>query len=67
MNIFNIQDLTSEFTVMDVVLVLALSFVTSAFISWIYQITHRGTSYTQSFVFTLAGCRRDGNETGTLS
>ncbi|MCA9926792.1 MAG: DUF4956 domain-containing protein, partial [Anaerolineales bacterium] len=24
-----------------------------AFIGWIYQITHRGTSYTQSFVFTL--------------
>jgi uncharacterized membrane protein YhiD involved in acid resistance len=25
----------------------------SAFIGWIYKITHRGTSYTQSFVFTL--------------
>jgi hypothetical protein len=35
------------------VLVLTLSFVLSAFISWIYQITHRGASYTQSFVFTL--------------
>ncbi len=53
MDIFNLQDLTSEFTVMDVVLVLALSFILSAFIGWIYQITHRGTSYTQSFVFTL--------------
>ena len=53
MNIFNIQDLTSEFTVMDVVLVLVLSFALSAFIGWIYQLTHRGTSYTQSFVFTL--------------
>jgi len=53
MDIFNIQDLTSEFTVMDVVLVLVLSFVLSAFIGWIYQFTHRGTSYTQSFVFTL--------------
>jgi uncharacterized membrane protein YhiD involved in acid resistance len=53
MDIFNIQDLTSEFTVMDVVLVLVLSFVLSAFIGWIYQLTHRGTSYTQSFVFTL--------------
>lgn len=53
MDIFNITDLTSEFTVLDVVLVLTLSFLTSAFISWIYQITHRGTSYTQSFVFTL--------------
>lgn len=53
MDIFNLQDLTTEFTVMDVVLVLTLSFALSAFIGWIYQITHRGTSYTQSFVFTL--------------
>jgi uncharacterized membrane protein YhiD involved in acid resistance len=53
MDIFNIQDLTSEFSVMEVVLVLLLSFGLSAFIGWIYQRTHRGTSYTQSFVFTL--------------
>jgi uncharacterized membrane protein YhiD involved in acid resistance len=53
MDIFNIQDLSSEFTVIDVVLVLVLSFLTSAFIGWIYKNTHRGTSYTQSFVFTL--------------
>ena len=53
MDAFTITDLTSEFTVLDVVLVLALSFLTSAFIGWIYQQTHRGTSYTQSFVFTL--------------
>jgi uncharacterized membrane protein YhiD involved in acid resistance len=52
-DIFNIQDLTSEFSVLDVVLVLALSFVLSAYIGWIYQKTHRGSSYTQSFVFTL--------------
>lgn len=53
MDIFNLQDLTSEFTLLDVTLVLTLSFALSAFIGWIYQITHRGTSYTQSFVFTL--------------
>lgn len=53
MDILNIQDLSSEFTVMDVVLVFLLSFVLSAFIGWIYKITHRGSSYTQSFVFTL--------------
>jgi uncharacterized membrane protein YhiD involved in acid resistance len=53
MDVFNIQDLTSEFSVMDMVLVMVLSFVLSAFIGWIYEITHRGTSYTQSFVFTL--------------
>jgi uncharacterized membrane protein YhiD involved in acid resistance len=53
MDILNITDLTSEFTVTDMVLVMVLSFVLSAAIGWIYQITHRGTSYTQSFVFTL--------------
>lgn len=53
MDIFNVQDLTSEFTALDVILVLVLSFALSAFIGWIYKITHRGTSYTQSFVFTL--------------
>ena len=53
MDIFNVQDLTSEFSVMDVVLVLLLSFAASAFIGWIYKLTHRGSSYTQSFVFTL--------------
>jgi uncharacterized membrane protein YhiD involved in acid resistance len=53
MEIFNFQDLTGEFSVVDVVLVMLLSFVLSVFIGWIYKITHRGTSYTQSFVFTL--------------
>jgi uncharacterized membrane protein YhiD involved in acid resistance len=53
MDIFNFQDLTGEFTVLDVVIVMILSFILSAFIGWIYKKTHRGTSYTQSFVFTL--------------
>jgi len=53
MDILNITDLTSEFAVTDMVLVMVLSFVLSAAIGWIYQITHHGTSYTQSFVFTL--------------
>jgi uncharacterized membrane protein YhiD involved in acid resistance len=53
MEIFNFQDLTGEFSVLDVVLAMLLSFGLSAFIGWIYKITHRGTSYTQSFVFTL--------------
>ena len=53
MDIFNVTDLTNEFAVMDMVLVMVLSFALSAFIGWIYKFTHRGTSYTQSFVFTL--------------
>ena len=52
-DLFNFQDLTGEFSVLDVVLVMVLGFALSAFIGWIYKITHRGTSYTQSFVFTL--------------
>jgi len=53
MDIFNFTDLTGEFAVIDVVLAMVLSFLLCAFIGWIYKITHRGTSYTQSFVLTL--------------
>jgi uncharacterized membrane protein YhiD involved in acid resistance len=53
MDIFAVEDMSAEFSVLEVVLVLALSFALSAFIGWIYKITHRGTSYTQSFVFSL--------------
>lgn len=51
--IFNFQDLTGTFSVTDVVLSLFLSFVLTAFIGWVYQTTHKGTSYTQSYVHTL--------------
>lgn len=53
MDIPNVQDLSNEFSILEVVIALALSFVLSAFIGWVYKNTHRGTSYTQSFVFTL--------------
>ena len=53
MGVLSLQDLTGEFTVIDIVLALVLSFALSAFIGWIYKLTHRGSSYTQSFVFTL--------------
>ena len=53
MDLFNFQDLTGEFSVLDIVIVMTLSFILSVFIGWIYKSTHRGTSYTQSFVFTL--------------
>jgi len=51
--LFNFQDLTGTFSVIDVVLSLVLSFVLTAFIGWVYQSTHKGTSYTQSYVHTL--------------
>ncbi len=53
MEILNFQDLTGTFSVTDVVLSLVLSFVLTSFIGWLYQKTHKGTSYTQSYVHTL--------------
>ncbi len=47
------KDQTSAFTVTDIAIVLALSFVLSALIGLIYRHTHRGTSYSQSFAQTL--------------
>lgn len=49
----NFQDLSSVFSVADVVISLLLSFVLCAAIGYVYQITHRGASYAQSFVHTL--------------
>ena len=51
--LLDFQDLTGTFSVADVVLSLILSFVLTAFIGWVYKITHKGTSYTQSYVHTL--------------
>jgi len=53
MDIGDVQDLTVVFSVADVVISLLLSFVLCSAIGWVYQITHRGASYTQSFVHTL--------------
>lgn len=50
---FNLQDLTGTFSVTDVVIALILSFLLTALIGWIYKKTHKGTSYTQSYVHTL--------------
>lgn len=47
------QDLTSTFTLVDVAIVLALSFVLSTMVAWVYRQTHRGTSYSQSYAQTL--------------
>ncbi|MDX9797957.1 MAG: DUF4956 domain-containing protein [Methanofastidiosum sp.] len=51
--IFNFQDLSGTFSTTDVVLGLTLTFVLVSFVGWIYQKTHKGTSYTQSYVQTL--------------
>jgi uncharacterized membrane protein YhiD involved in acid resistance len=51
--LLSFEDLTGVFSVTDVVICLLLSFLLSSAIGWVYQITHRGASYTQSFVQTL--------------
>jgi uncharacterized membrane protein YhiD involved in acid resistance len=53
MDLSSLQDLSSEISILDMVVVMVLGFALSVFIGWIYKQTHRGTSYTQSFVFTL--------------
>ena len=43
----------TEFTTGDMIFTVILSFVLSMIVGWVYKITHRGTSYTQSYVHTL--------------
>ena len=52
-SLWSIQDLTGTFSVMDLTIWMLLSFILTAFLWWVYKKTHRGTSYTQSYVFTL--------------
>ncbi len=51
--LFNFEDLSGTFTATDVVVGLVLGFILLAAIGWLYKRTHRGTSYTQSYVHTL--------------
>ena len=41
------------FTTMDVLIVLSLSFILNMVIAVVYQKTHKGVSYSQSYVHTL--------------
>lgn len=50
---FGVTDLSGTFSVMDVVLSLALAFITSLVVAWTYRATHRNISYSQSYVHTL--------------
>lgn len=47
------QDLSGTFSVGDIAISLALAFVLSSVIGWIYRYTHRNVSYSQSYVQTL--------------
>jgi hypothetical protein len=46
-------DLSGAFTLLDIALVLFLSFVLSLLIATVYRGTHKGTSYSQAYVHTL--------------
>lgn len=46
-------DLSANITFLDVAFVLLLSFVLSLVIGWIYRFTHKGVSYSQTYVHTL--------------
>ncbi|MCF8571668.1 DUF4956 domain-containing protein [Gordonia sp. HY002] len=50
---FDFQDLSGTFSTLDIVVALALSFVLSATIGWVYRFTHKNVSYSQSYVQTL--------------
>ena len=50
---FNVQDLSGTFSVGDIAISLALAFVLSAIVGWVYRATHRNVSYSQSYVQTL--------------
>lgn len=50
---FDVQDLTGTFSTFDIVVALALSFVLSSTIGWVYRRTHQNVSYSQSYVQTL--------------
>ena len=52
-SLWSIQDLTWTFSIMDLTIWMLLSFILTAFLWRVYKKTHRGTSYTQSYVFTL--------------
>jgi hypothetical protein len=46
-------DLSTSFTLLDVATVVFLSLVLSLCVGWVYRATHRGVSYSQTYVHTL--------------
>ncbi len=50
---FDLQDLSGTFSTFDIIVSLSLAFVLSAIIGWVYRLTHKNVSYSQSYVQTL--------------
>ncbi|HCT86359.1 MAG: DUF4956 domain-containing protein [Bacteroidetes bacterium GWE2_40_63] len=49
----NFNDLSGTFSMTDVIIALVLSYMLTSIVGYVYKITHKGTSYTQSYVHTL--------------
>jgi uncharacterized membrane protein YhiD involved in acid resistance len=47
------EDLSGTYTVADVTAALLLAFALTAVVGWVYRATHKGVSYSQSYVQTL--------------
>jgi len=47
------ENLTSTFTVADIVLLLFFSFALTSIVAWVYRATHHGVSYSQSVAQTM--------------
>ncbi|WP_340818573.1 DUF4956 domain-containing protein [Methanolobus sp. WCC4] len=52
-SLLDFEDLSGTFTGTDVFVGLVLGFILLSAIGWLYKRTHKGTSYTQSYVHTL--------------
>jgi hypothetical protein len=52
-NFLNIASLPLALTLPQVLVTLALSFILSLSVAYVYKATHKGLSYSQSFTFTL--------------
>ena len=46
-------DISADISLLDVVCVLLLSFMLTLIVGWLYRATHRGVSYSQTYVHTL--------------
>lgn len=49
----DVEDLTGTFSVADITIALFGAFLLVAVVGWVYRATHKGTSYSQSYVQTL--------------
>ncbi len=52
-NLFNITPIGEPLTLLTIIITILLAFILSLAVAWVYKITHKGLSYSQSFTFTL--------------